>query len=438
MSTGAFSAGKPSISWVTATCLVVANMIGTGIFTTLGFQVRALPSGFTILLLWLLGGACAFCGALAYGELAAALPRSGGEYHFLSVVFHPAVGFLAGWVSATVGFAAPVALAAMAFGRYFTFVRPGVDPVTTSLVVVAVVSAVHLRGVGFGSAFQNAATLLKVLLIIALIGAGLAFGESQSVSFAPAASDWPLVTSTPFAVSLVYVMYAYAGWNASTYVVGEIRDPARNVPLSLALGTLLVTVLYIALNAIFLHTAPMEELAGKLEVGHVAASHIFGKAGGRIMAGLICAGLVSSISAMTWVGPRVTMAMGEDCYPLAWLGRKTRNGVPAIAILAQASVVVTLLLTASFETVLTYIQFSLTFCSFLTVLGVIVLRFTQPRLARPYKTWGYPMTPLFFLLVSAWMLWQVAWDRPRESLAGFATMLLGLALFALSRRARSS
>lgn len=413
-------------------------MIGTGIFTTLGFQVRALPSGFTILLLWLLGGVCAFCGALAYGELAAALPRSGGEYHFLSVVFHPAVGFLAGWVSATVGFAAPVALAAMAFGRYFTFVRPGVDPVTTSLVVVAVVSAVHLRGVGFGSAFQNAATLLKVLLIITLIGAGLAFGESQPVAFAPAASDWPLITSTPFAVSLVYVMYAYAGWNASTYVVGEIRDPARNVPLSLALGTFLVTVLYIALNAIFLHTAPMEELAGKLEVGHVAASHIFGKAGGRIMAGLICAGLVSSISAMTWVGPRVTMAMGEDFYLLAWLGRKTRNGVPAIAILAQASVVVTLLLTASFKTVLTYIQFSLTFCSFLTVLGVIVLRFTQPRLARPYKTWGYPLTPLFFLLVSAWMLWQVAWDRPRESLAGFATMLLGLALFALSKRAPRS
>jgi APA family basic amino acid/polyamine antiporter len=412
-------------------------MIGTGIFTTLGFQVRALPSGFTILLLWLLGGLCAFCGALAYGELAAALPRSGGEYHFLSVVFHPAVGFLAGWVSATVGFAAPVALAAMAFGRYFTFVRPGVDPVTTSLVAVAVVSAVHLRGVGFGSAFQNAATLLKVLLIIGLIGAGLAFGEPQSISFAPAASDWPLITSTPFAVSLVYVMYAYAGWNASTYVVGEIRDPARNVPLSLALGTLLVTLLYIGLNAIFLYTAPMDELA-VLEVGHVAASHIFGKAGGRIMAGLICAGLVSSISAMTWVGPRVTMAMGEDFYPLAWLGHKTRHGVPAIAILAQASVVVTLLLTASFETVLTYIQFSLTFCSFLTVLGVIVLRFTQPRLARPYKTWGYPMTPLFFLLVSAWMLWQVAWDRPRESLAGFATMLLGLALFALSKRARSS
>ena len=156
------------------------------------------------------------------------------------------------------------------------------------------------------------------------------------------------------------------------------------------------------------------------------------------MAGLICAGLVSSISAMTWVGPRVTMAMGEDFYPLAWLGHKTRHGVPAIAILAQASVVVTLLLTASFETVLTYIQFSLTFCSFLTVLGVIVLRFTQPGLARPYKTWGYPMTPLFFLLVSAWMLWQVAWERPRESLAGFATMLLGLALFALSKRVRST
>ena len=432
MSNDPTAAVPRSISLLTATCLVVANMIGTGIFTSLGFQVGDLPSGFTILALWLLGGICALCGALSYAELAAALPRSGGEYHFLSAVYHPAVGFLAGWISVTVGFAAPVALAAMAFGKYFSHAAPGAPPLAMSLAVVVLVTAVHLRGAGLGSLFQNVATALKVLLILALIGAGLAAADTQPVSFLPAARDAALITSPPFAVSLIFVMYAYSGWNASAYIVGEIRDPSRNVPRSLALGTLIVIALYLALNAVFLHTAPIDELRGKIEVGHIAATHIFGPAGGRIMAGLICAGLVSSISAMTWVGPRVTMAMGEDCGALRFLGRKTRAGVPAVALLAQGCVVVGLLLTATFEAVLTYLQFSLTCCSFLTVLGVIVLRVRRPELPRPYRTWGYPVTPLIFLGVSAWMMWHLLRSHPMESLAGAGTMLLGLLIYFLS------
>jgi APA family basic amino acid/polyamine antiporter len=168
-----------SISLLTATCLVVANMVGTGVFTSLGFQVGGLPSGFAILWLWLVGGLCAFCGALAYGELAAAIPRSGGEYHYLSAIYHPAVGFLAGWISATVGFAAPVALASMAFGRYFSAVVPGAPPVLASLAIVGIVTAIHFRGGSLGSIFQNTATALKVGLILALIAAGLLFEPSH-------------------------------------------------------------------------------------------------------------------------------------------------------------------------------------------------------------------------------------------------------------------
>ncbi len=429
-----------SITLLTATCLVVANMVGTGVFTSLGFQVGDIPSGFAILLLWLIGGLCALCGSLAYAELAAALPRSGGEYHFLSKIYHPAVGFLAGWISATVGFAAPVALAAMAFGRYFATVFPGLDPRLPSVAAVALVTAVHLRGGGIGSLFQNIATSLKILLILALIVAGMLFRHPQPVAFLPHTGDAALTASAPFATSLVYVMYAYSGWNASTYIVAEMRDPAHDIPRSVALGTVFVIALYLALNAVFLLAAPMSELAGKLEVGQVAAAHIFGPAGGRIMAGLICAGLVSSLSAMTWVGPRVAMSMGEDCHPLRFLARKSPAQIPVTAILFQSLIVLLLIATATFEAILTYIQFSLTACSFLTVLGVFVLRRRQPALARPYRTWGYPVTPLFFLAVSAWMMWHLLHSHPRESLLGLATMLLGLAIYCLSstRTAQSS
>ncbi|MDB6154589.1 MAG: Amino acid permease-associated region [Chthoniobacteraceae bacterium] len=421
-----------SISWLTATCLVVANMVGTGVFTSLGFQVGDLPSVFTLMVLWLLGGVCALCGALSYAELAAAMPRSGGEYHYLSEIYHPAVGFLAGWVSASVGFAAPVALAAMAFSTYFSSIFPNVAPLPVSLAVVALVTVIHLRGGTIGSIFQNAATSLKVLLILALITFGFTSTHQEPVSFLPQPGDAKLMTSTPFAISLVFVMYAYSGWNASTYIVGEMRNPARDIPRSLGLGTLLVITLYLALNAVFLLAAPMPELAAaKDNVAHVAAAHIFGATGGRFMAGLICAGLISTISAMMWVGPRVTMVMGEDCSALSWLAFK-RNQIPVVAIGAQALVVIVLLCTATFASVLTYVQFSLTFCSFLTVLGVFVLRFTQPALPRPYKTWGYPVTPLIFLGVSAWMLWQILVSRPAESLWGLVTALLGLALYFFS------
>ena len=406
-------------------------MVGTGIFTSLGFQVGALPSGFAIMALWAVGGVCALCGALSYAELGAALPRSGGEYRFLGTIYHPAVGFLAGWVSATVGFAAPVALAAMAFGRYFAGLMPEANAVVLSLAVVWVATLFLLRDVKMGSAFQNVSTLLKVALILVVIAAGFLITQVQPVSFFPAPGDGALMRSAPFAVSLVYVMYAYSGWNASTYIVGEMRNPGRDIPRSVGLGTLLVMLLYLGVNAAFLRSTPTAEMAGKVEVGLTAGPYLFGATGTAVMAGLICAGLVSSISAMMWIGPRVTMAMGEDLAPLRWLARKTAAGIPVRAILVQFGVVNVLLLTSTFEKVLTYVQFSLQVCSFLTVLGVIVLRFTQPALARPYRVWGYPVTPLVFLAISAWMLAYVWREHPVESLWGLATMALGLVIYFL-------
>ena len=425
--------GGPTVSVIVATAIVVADMIGVGVFTSLGFQVKDIPSGFAILLLWTIGGVVALCGVFSYSELGAMFPRSSGEYNFLARAYHPAFGFLAGWVSATVGFAAPVALAAMAFGEYGKSVLPMASPLALALGVVCLVSFVQLCGLKHSSTFQLVATILKVVLITAFLIAGFVAGTAQPVSFAPAAGDFDHVASAPFAIGLVFVMYAFSGWNAATYIIGEMRLPQQNLPRALLSGTLIVVVLYVALNAVFLHTTPIDKLSGQLDVARIAGSYIFGETGGRIVGAMICIGLVSSISAMMWIGPRVMMTMGEDIPALRIFARKSSNGVPANAILFQLVISVLLLFTRSFEAVLDFIQFGLLFCSFFTVLGVIKLRITRPDLPRPYRAWGYPVTPLVFLLVTGFMMYYLVVERPLQSALGILIMLSGLLIYAVFR-----
>lgn len=422
-----------TVSMLTATAIVVADMIGVGVFTSLGFQVQGVPSGFSLLLLWAVGGAVALCGVFCYGELAAMFPRSSGEYNFLRETYHPAVGFLAGWLSATVGFAAPVALAAMAFGQYGKAILPDVPPLLLGLAVVWIVSLVGLLGVHHSSRFQMVWTVLKVALILAFLIAGFAVATPQPISFAPSAADTTNVLSAAFAISLVFVMYSYSGWNAATYITGEMDDPQRSVPRSLLVGTSIVIFLYVALNALFLYSTPISQLAGQLDVAVVAGKHIFGDIGGRIVGGLICIGLVSSVSAMMWIGPRVTTTMGEDIPMLRVFARRSASGVPAVAILFQTAVATGMLLTQSFEAVLEFIQFALLSCSFLAVLGVIVLRITRPELPRPYRAWGYPVTPLIFLSMTGFMMYYLLTERPVQSLIGVLMMASGLALYFVSR-----
>jgi APA family basic amino acid/polyamine antiporter len=433
--TNSVSAGPSAgtVSWVTATAIVVADMVGVGVFTSLGFQVTDITSGFSLLLLWIVGGIVAICGAFCYAELATMLPRSSGEYNFLRRIYHPAFGFVAGWLSATVGFAAPIALAAMAFGIYFKSVVPSAPPLILGFGITWLAALVHLGGVRFGGAYHNAWTALKLLLIVVFIVVGFAFGDSQSISFAPSAADLATIGSAPFAISLVFVMYSYSGWNAATYIGGEVRDPARNLPRALFTGTAIVIVLYVSLNAVFLATTPIHELSSQIDVAIVAGKHLFGAVGGRIVGALISLGLISSISAMTWIGPRVTMTMGEDMPLLRLFSRKSKRGVPAVAIVFQLLVSNLLLLTQSFEAVLDFIQFSLTFCSFFTVLGLIKMRITHPKLARPYRAWGYPVTPLIFLGVTLFMMYYLIVNRPLQSLAGVAIMAAGLVIYYVSR-----
>src|ERR1700676_125427 len=421
--------GGSTVSVTVATAIVVADMVGVGVFTSLGFQVKDIPSGFAIIALWTVGGIVALCGVFSYSELGAMFPRSSGEYNFLGRAYHPAFGFLAGFVSATVGFAAPVALAAMAFGEYGKAVLPGAPPLALAIGVVWLVSIVQLGGLRHSSTFQLISTILKVVLIIAFLTAGFVIGTPQPVSFAPQASDLAHVASAPFAIGLVFVMYSFSGWNAATYIIGEMHTPQQNLPRALLAGTLIVLVLYVALNVVFLHTTPIDKLSGQLDVARIAGSSIFGEVGGRIVAAMICIGLVSSISAMMWIGPRVMMTMGEDIPVLQAFARRSTRGAPAYAILFQLAVASLMLLSESFEAVLDLIQFSLLFCSFFTVLGVIKLRITRPGLPRPYRAWGYPVTPVVFLLVTLFMMYHLLIGRPLQSLLGVLIMLSGLAIY---------
>ncbi len=418
-----------TIGFVTACAIVVANIIGTGVFTSLGFQVRDIHSFFALIMLWVVGGIAALCGALSYGELGAALPRSGGEYHFLSKIYHPALGFMAGIVSATVGFAAPIALAAMAFGKYFHGVFNFGPPAILSFAVIWVVALFHLRNLRVGSAFQNIWTLTELLLIGAFITAGLVVQPKQPFTLLPARGDIAPIFGAPFAVALVYVMYSYSGWNAATYITGEIRQPGKNLPRALFASTALVMVIYVLLNGVFLAATPQNELSGQLEVGLIAGKHIFGANGARVAGGVICIGLISAISSMTWIGPRVTMSMGEDYRLLRWLARKNTEGVPGYAIGLQLLITTLLLLIGSFEFVVIYIQFTLLLCSLLTVLGVIVLRTSHPEIARPYRVWAYPLPPLVFATIAIWMMVYLLRSHPVESFFALVTMSAGFALY---------
>ena len=421
------------IGLVTAVSLVVASMIGTGIFTSVGFQVEYLDSPFALLFLWAVGGGMALCGALAYGELGAALPRSGGEYHLVSELYHPSLGFIVGWITATLGFAGPIALSAIAFGDYTTAVFPGLSSTHLAAGIVVLTSAIHGTSITYGSWFQNAFTGLKVLLILVFVAAAAGATPAHDISVVPSADGLAEVASAGFAVSLVFVTYAYAGWNSAIYIVGEVRAPQRNVPRALVLGTALVTVLYVLLTFVFLYTVPTADMAGEVEVGYLAGRAIFGDVGGQVVSIFIALILVSSVSAMVYLGPRVTQAMGEDAPALRWLAATNDNGVPVNSVLFQMALALAFIYTSTFEQVLIYAGFTLTVSMMLTVAGVFLLRWTRPGTDRPYTTWGYPITPLIFLGLNAWVLVYVFLDRPVESLVGLGVIGTGALLYLGSR-----
>ena len=422
----------------TATAVIVANMIGTGVFTSLGFQLVDLSSGFVILMLWAVGGLAALCGALCYAELGTRLPRSGGEYVFLGEAYHPAAGFISGWISATIGFAAPIAAVAIAFSKYTAAVLPsGMDEVaqkTLALTLVIGMAVLHARSRRLSGGSQLALTTVKVALIIAFIAAGLLLVTTpQPVSFAPQPGDGAALLSPAFAVSLIYVSYAYTGWNAATYVSGELAEPQRSLPGVLVVGTVTVAALYLLLHVVFLRAAPMDAMRGEVEIGYIAARGIFGDGGGRIAGGMLALLLISSVSAMTLAGPRALQAIGQDFSAFRWLGRTNADGVPCNAVLFQSAIAAAFVLTSTFEAIIVFAGSLLAFNSLLAVLGLFVLRRKQSR-AAPFRVPLYPVVPGVYLAITVFTLVYVVWSSPLTALGGAALIGVGGLFYVLTRR----
>ncbi|MGB3456393.1 MAG: amino acid permease [Litorimonas sp.] len=423
----------------TATALIIANMIGTGVFTSLGFQLMDISSPFAILMLWFVGGLAALCGALSYAELGTRLPRSGGEYNFLGEIYHPAAGFVSGWVSATIGFAAPIAAVALAFSDYGSALFPALDtPSAKTIVALALVlgmTVLHGRSHRVSGATQNGFTIVKVVLIAAFCVAGLTLvPDPQPISFQPEPESWSDILSPGFAVSLIYVSYAYTGWNAATYITGELEQPQRSLPRILLGGTLVVAVLYILLHIVFLRAAPMDAMRGEVEIGYIAARGIFGEDGGRIAGAMLALLLISTVSAMTLAGPRALQAIGQDFPALRWLGRTNADGIPRNAIWMQTAVAVFFVLTQTFETIIVFAGSLLAFNSLLAVLGLFVLRWKRPADDLSFRVPVYPVVPLVYLAITAVTLAYIAATSPRTVLAGLLLIGVGLAFYGISRR----
>lgn len=415
-----------SIGLSTATAIVVANMIGVGIFTSLGFQLVDTVNTWSIIILWSLGALMALCGALSYAELGTYWVRSGGEYHFLSKAFHPILGYLSGWVSLTIGFSAPVALSGMALGEY---IAPylGVPGIVLAILTILTISFFHSISIKRSSTFQNTATLLKVFLILLFVYFGLTHTPVASAYLWD--HSWKEEIILPaFAVSFVYVTFSYSGWNAATYIVDEIREARKNLPRALLLGTTVVSLLYLLLNFVFLRHNPLEVIRGQLEIGQITAISLFGEKGGELISFGIALMLISSIGAMVWAGPRVTQVMAEDHGLWRWFSIKTKNKIPLRAIWLQTTITLMLLFTGTFEQVMIYSGFVLQLFAALVVAGVFVVR-RKNKTKRGFRSPFFPIPQIIFLVLSFWVLLYLIIAQPLETGLGLLNLLLGFLVY---------
>ena len=431
---------------VDGAALVVANVVGAGIFLTPGIIAGMVPAPLPFLGIWLLGGVLALLGALSYAELAARRPRAGGEYVYISEAFGPLAGFLSGWTSFVAGFSGAIAAAAIGFAEYLGRLLPpaadtqpwlevslgvwtvGLSPRSlVAVLVIALFTLVHLSGLGTGRVVQNVLAALNVLTIALLVGVGFGMGEGNwqagaGLQPSPAEGHW--------LVALVLVMFTYSGWNAAAYIAGEIRDPGRKLPRALGIGTAVVIALYLLLNLLYLRALGAAGLVGVTAVGDAAAEALFGPAGTVVFTPLVLLALASSISAMVVTGPRVYYAMARDgCLPRVFGAVAPGRGVPAPAIVIQSVWSAVLVLSGTFEALLTYTGFAVVLFSGAAVAGLFVLRHRDADVPRPYAAWGYPIAPAVFVLMSAAMVVQAIRNAPGPSLTGLLIITAGVPIY---------
>ncbi len=429
------------MNWQTATAVVVANMIGTGIFTTTGLMLGVLDSGWIVLLCWLLGGLIAIAGALSYAELATQMPRAGGEYVYLREIYGPLPAFLSGWTSFFVGFSAPVAASAVAFATYAA--AAGLLPdswlaqKTASVAAVAALTGIHVMGLRLGSRVQRLLTGVNLLLLVGLILAGLAIDKSGWVFLGSGSAFWARGNWTQMATPLLWVMFAYSGWNASAYLAEEVEQPERTLPRSLLAGTAVVLGLYLLLNLFLFSAVPQEKLVNQIPVVEVAVKEVFGPAAGRWLAAAVTLSLFSAMSAFMMIGPRVYYAMARDGLFFSFAGKIHRRfETPSFSIVAQGICAAVMALTGTFSQLLTYIGFALGIFPWLTVLGVILLRKRDPQRPRPYRVWAYPLLPLFYLGMMGWVMLVSLASNPLPPVVALATVASGIPAYHIYQLAK--
>ncbi|MBN2093310.1 amino acid permease [candidate division KSB1 bacterium] len=425
----------------TATSLVIANIIGSGIFTTSGLMTGYLPGAGWVIVCWLVGGVISMAGALCYAELATRMPEEGGEYLYLKKNFHPVLGFLTGWTSFWVGFSVPIAASAIGFVEYFA---AGINvnsidlsPFTiiklkkvTGVVLIVLFTMIHYSGLKPGTIVQNSLTMLKILIVIGLAIAGFSLGAGnfKNINFPPMniSHFWGIGTA------MMFVNFSYSGWNASAYIAGEVKNPRKTLPISLVGGTFIVIILYLAINLFIFHTVPYEGLKGKIPVVELASVQVFGPWMGKGLSFMISLALLSSLSAFILLGPRVYFAMAKDklFFPFA-ASVHPRFHVPGRSILIQGGIAILMVLLGSFEQLLIYLGFALGIFPWLAVAGLFWMRKNKTGEKTAVKTWGYPITPIFFLLGNLFILIVAFYNRPFESSAAIVTVLSGIPLYFL-------
>lgn len=396
-------------------------MIGTGVFTSVGFQLSSVQNTWSILLLWMAGGMLALFGAFAYAELGTHFKESGGDYIYLSRVFHPLVGYLSAWAGLTVGFSAPVALAAMAFTRYLAPFGL-VGNVWLAIAIIVIIGLMHSFTIRHSSRLQNTSTIIKVLFIICLIIVGLFIqgNPNNAINFG---NNWQQDLVKPgFAVSMVYVAFAYTGWNAAAYVVDEIDNPSKNLPRALIGSTLFVSIVYVLFQLALLKNATAEQLMGKEEVAFIAFNNLLGSTGGKWVSIFIAIQLVATISSYLWVGPRVTRAMAVENKLWKPLSKKNKHGIPVAAVWVHVMISILLALTGSFEKILLYAGFVLQLMASLTVATSL---FLKSKSGETFKSPFKPLLQIIFLIFNGWVLVFTLIDRPVESIIGLGVLLTG-------------
>ena len=428
------------LGYFSLTNIVIANMIGAGIFTTSGLLLGQLNNPILLLVLWVAGGVIALCGALSYSELGARFPRAGGEYVFLSELFSPMAGFLSGWVSFIVGFSAPIAASSLAFSEYLIRTMPdgaGAEHIllfkkAMAIGVILIFSIIHFFGLKSGAKVQNTLTMLKIALIIGLVVAGFTFGEGSFQHFRIQLTDTSENAGLKtIGLSLMWIMFAYSGWNAATYVGSEVLNPVRNIPRSLITGTLIVTLIYLLLNILYVFAVPVAELKNVISIGGMAANKLFSRTMDQYFSLFIAVILLSSISSLIIIGPRVYFAMAQAGHFFKIAKKVNRSRVPGVSLLLQSGLAILFVLTGTFDQIITLLSFSLGVFPVLAVMGVIKLRIKDQSI---FKIAGYPIHQLVFIFFSISILVLAFLERPVESSVAIIVILGGIPVYYILRK----